>query len=118
MKNIFKTKDNFTEQEQEVITLIELLVNNSGTKIELDLESSIYYLQNVDLHYSAVIDSEGVKITNSSFSVQKKYKASVLDACKNSAKKRITEEVNKTKESIESREKEMFSKMRENLSVL
>lgn len=116
MKNFFKTKDNFTEQEQEVITLIELLVCHNNTKIEVDFENSIFYLQNEKLHYSSVIDSDGIKITNGHFSVHKKFRIAVLDTCKNSAKKRIKEEVLKTKNSIEVREKQMFEKMKLTLS--
>lgn len=112
---MWNTKPKFDKQEQEIINLIELLANHQGTKVEVELDNMIFYLDNQSLHYSAIIDSKGIKITNSSFSVHKHFRDSVLTVSKSFAQKRITEEVQKTKDSIDAREKAMFNKMQESL---
>ena len=112
---MWNKKPKFDEQEQEIIDLIELLANHSGTKVEVELEDLTFYLDNKELHYSAIIDGKGIKITNSSFSVHKHFRDKVLAVSKSFARKRITEEVQKTKDSIDAREKEMFNKMQESL---
>lgn len=113
---MWNTKPKFNEQEQEVINLIELLSNHPGTKVEVELDDMTFYLDNQFLHYSAIIDGKGIKITNSSFSVHKHFRDKVLAVSKSFARKRITEEVQKTKDSIDAREKEMFNKMQESLT--
>ena len=113
---MWNTKPKFDEQEQEIINLIELLANHSGTKVEVELEDLTFYLDNKELHYSAIVDDKGIKITNSSFSVYKHFRDKVLAVSKSFARKRITEEVQKTKDSIDAREKAMFNKMQESLT--
>ena len=113
---MWNRKPKFSEQEQEIINLIELLANHSGTKVEVELDDLTFYLDNQSLHYSAVVDGKGIKITNSSFSVHKHFRDKVLAVSKSFARKRITEEVQKTKDSINAREKEMFNKMQESLT--
>ncbi len=113
---MWNTKPKVDEQEQEIIDIIELLAKHSGTKVEVELDDLTFYLDNQSLHYSAIIDSKGIKITNSSFSVHKHFRDKVLAVSKSFARKRITEEVQKTKDSIDVREKTMFSKMQESLT--
>lgn len=113
---MWNKKPKFNEQEQEIINLIELLANHKGTKVEVELDDLTFYLENQSLHYSAIIDNKGIKITNSSFSVHKHFRDKVLSISKSFARKRITEEVQKTKDSIDIREKAMFSKMKDSLT--
>ena len=113
---MWNRKPKFDEQEQEIIDLIELLANHKETKVEVELDDLTLYLDNKELHYSAIIDGKGIKITNSSFSVHKHFRDNVLAVSKSFAQKRITEEVQKTKDSIDAREKAMFNKMQESLT--
>ena len=59
---MWNTKPKFDEQEQEIINLIKLLSNHSRTKVEVELEDLTFYLDNKELHYSAIIGGKGIKI--------------------------------------------------------
>jgi hypothetical protein len=76
-----------------------------------DLDTMDCIIENIELHYSYIIDSCGILITNSIFTIRKQWRADVLNTCKNFGRKRIKTEVEIVENNILKSEEQMYLKM-------
>ena len=113
--NFLNTTTEFNQEEKEMIETIKKIINDKNTKVLFDLDTMDCVLHNENLHYSCIIDSCGISISNSLFSLRNRWRAEVLDDCKSFAKKKIKTETDNVRKIIYQTGEHILSKINEDL---
>lgn len=110
-----KKKPQRTQKEKEIIELITNLCKQSKADVRVDPINKEYFISLEDKHYDVIIDSVGIIITNSKFSLKERFSDEMLTELKMIAAKRASEDRQRIKTEILSRELKMLNEIKQNL---
>lgn len=110
-----RKKTQRTEKEKEIVELITNLCKQNKSDVRVDPIKKEYFISLEDKHYDVIIDSVGIVITNSKFSLKERFSDEMLTELKLIAAKRASEDRQRIKTEILSRELKMLSEIRQNL---
>jgi hypothetical protein len=115
--SFFKKKQKtYNSNQIEMLQTIKLLCDNPKTEVRLDADNfSDYLITNKELHYDAILDSIGVHITNTEFTVTERFEEKFLSELKTIAKTRCQKDIANSKLEILSRKNKMLLNMRNSL---
>lgn len=114
--NFLNNAVEFNQEEKEIIETVKKIVNDTNTKVLFDLDSMDCILHNEVLHYSCIIDSCSILISNSVFSLRNRWRVEVLNECKGFGEKRIKTETDNIRKIIYQSEEQILSKINAELN--
>lgn len=115
IKNWFTRPIKFSDREQYIFNIIELMLNKEDSEVRIDPDNMDYYVNNKTKHYDVIIGGAYIILTNSLTMVKEDYRSDFLDHCKKFAKIRATKDRLKIKANILARENSMLESIINNL---
>lgn len=115
MKNIFNTKVELNETEDNFLQIIESAVKDKENSLEYDIENMNYLIHIPKLQYYIYLDEVGVQLTNHNFFITKHIRAKVLDKYKSIVRKEISLRIQNKKQEIFKNESVLLNKIKEEL---
>lgn len=106
-----------TEKEQEVYDIILNICQVEETEVRVDPKTFEYFISLEANHYDIIVDSNGVIITNSKFSLRERFDVKFLELLKDIAAERASKDRQKVKEEILSRETIMLKEIKNNIEL-
>lgn len=85
--SLFKSKVVLTEEEEKVRQVVEKMLENEETLIEIDPSNMSFLLSNEKFGFYVDIDSNGIKISNHTFARDIRLESKKIDLLKDMATK-------------------------------